>query len=176
MSTYAISFVSLERCNQIFTDGISDKCRGVLQQLALLIVTIVILYTWWRHQMETFSALLALCAGNSPVPSEFPAQRPVTRSVDVFYDLHLSKRLSKQSWGWWLETPWRPLWRQCNEHGAFGIRCVDQWLIPTMNKIVMKWTLLNHDRGNGKIFMSPWAKLVKIVTHLFHGEDEVGID
>ena len=31
--------------------------------------------TWWRHQMETFSALLAICAGNSPVPGEFPAQR-----------------------------------------------------------------------------------------------------
>ena len=33
--------------------------------------------TWWRHQMETFSALLAICAGNSPVPGEFPSQRPV---------------------------------------------------------------------------------------------------
>ena len=38
-------------------------------------------HSWWRHQMETFSALLALCAGNSPVPGEFPAQRPVTRSL-----------------------------------------------------------------------------------------------
>ena len=36
--------------------------------------------TWWRHQMETFSALLAICAGNSPVTGEFPAQRPVTQS------------------------------------------------------------------------------------------------
>ena len=36
--------------------------------------------SWWRHQMETFSALLALCAGNSPVTREFPSQRPVTRS------------------------------------------------------------------------------------------------
>ena len=27
---------------------------------------------WWRHQMETFSALLALCAGNSPVPVNSP--------------------------------------------------------------------------------------------------------
>ena len=45
--------------------------------------------SWWRHQMETFSALLAICAGNSPVPGEFPAQRPVTRSFDVFFDLHL---------------------------------------------------------------------------------------
>ena len=53
--------------------------------------------SWWRHQMETFSALLAFCAGNSPVTGEFPAQRPVTRSFDVFFDLHLNKRLSKQS-------------------------------------------------------------------------------
>ena len=45
--------------------------------------------TWWRHQMETFSALLAICAGNSPVPGEFPAQRPVTRSFYVFFDLRL---------------------------------------------------------------------------------------
>ena len=48
--------------------------------------------------METFSALLAICAGNSPVPGEFPTQRPVTRSFDVFFDLRLNKRLSKQSW------------------------------------------------------------------------------
>ena len=40
-------------------------------------------WSWWRHQMETFSALLALCAGNSPVTGEFPSQRPVTRSFDA---------------------------------------------------------------------------------------------
>ena len=51
---------------------------------------------WWRHQMETFSALLALCAGNSPVTGEFPAQRPVARSFDVFFDLRVNKRFSKQ--------------------------------------------------------------------------------
>ena len=53
-----------------------------------------------RHQMEKFSALLALRAGNSPVTGEFPAQRPVTRSFDVFFYLRPNKRLSKQSWGW----------------------------------------------------------------------------
>ena len=73
--------------------------------------------SWWRHQMETFSALLVLCAGNSPVSSEFPAQRPVTRSFDVFFDLHLNKRLSKQSRGWWFETPSRSLWRHRNVSG-----------------------------------------------------------
>ena len=64
--------------------------------------------------METFSALLTICAGNSPVPGEFPAQRPVTRSFDVFFDLRLNQRLSKQSWGYWFETLSRPLWRHCN--------------------------------------------------------------
>ena len=43
-----------------------------------------------------------------------PAQRPVTRSFDVFFDLHPNKRLSKQWWGWWFETPSSPLWRHCN--------------------------------------------------------------
>ena len=52
---------------------------------------------WWRHQMETFPALLALCAGNSPVIGEFPTEGPVTRNFDVFFDLRLNKRLSKQS-------------------------------------------------------------------------------
>ena len=53
-------------------------------------------HSWWRHQMETFSTLLALCAGNSSVTGEFPAQRPIRRSFDVFSDLHLSKRLSNR--------------------------------------------------------------------------------
>ena len=53
--------------------------------------------TWWRHQMEK---ILALCAG--------------TRSFDVFFDLLVHKRLNKQSWGWWFETPSCSLWRHCN--------------------------------------------------------------
>ena len=70
--------------------------------------------SWWRHQMETFSALLALCAGNSPVTGEFSKQMPVTRSFDVFFDRRLNKRLCSHSWGWWFETPSRSLWRHCN--------------------------------------------------------------
>ena len=64
--------------------------------------------------METFSALLAICAGNSPVPGEFPTQRPVTRSFDVYFDLHPNKRLSKHYRGWWFETLSPPLWRHRN--------------------------------------------------------------
>ena len=70
--------------------------------------------SWWRHQMQTFSALLAFCAGNSPVTDEFPSQRPMTRSFDVFFDLRMNKSLGKQSWGWWFETPFRSLWRHFN--------------------------------------------------------------
>ena len=77
--------------------------------------------SWWRHQMETFSALLVICAGNSPVTVEFPTQRPVARSFDVFFDLRLNKRLSKQSWGCWFETLLRPLWRHCN--------VLDAWVV-----------------------------------------------
>ena len=62
--------------------------------------------------MKTFSAVLATCAGNSPVTGEFPVQRPMT--FDVFFDLSLNKGLRKQWWGWWFETPPRPLWRHCN--------------------------------------------------------------
>ena len=52
--------------------------------------------------METFSLLLVLCVGNSPVAGEIPSHKPVTRSFDVFFDLHLNKRLSKQLKHWWL--------------------------------------------------------------------------
>ena len=79
-----------------------------------IVQTCMLYISWWRHQMETFSALLAICSGNSPITSEFPAQRPVTRSFDAFFDLRLNKRLSKQWRGWWFETPSCPLWRHSN--------------------------------------------------------------
>ena len=74
----------------------------------------------WRHQIETFSSLLAICAGNSQVTGEFPSQRPVTRSFDVFFDLRVNRRVRKQLWGWWFKTPSRPLWRHCN---VFMLSC-----------------------------------------------------
>ena len=63
---------------------------------------------------ETYSALLVLCAGNSPVTGEFPSQRPVTRSFDDFFELRLNKRLSEQSRCWWFETPSGSVWRDFN--------------------------------------------------------------
>ena len=61
--------------------------------------------------METFSALLSLCAGNSSVSGEFPSQRHVTRSFDVWSAPE--KRLSKQSKRRWFVTPSSSLWRHC---------------------------------------------------------------
>ena len=57
----------------------------------------------------------SVCAGNSPVSGEFPVQRPVTRSFDVFFDLHLIKLLSKHSLGWWFQTLSCQLWRHRND-------------------------------------------------------------
>ena len=95
-----------------------DEIRYVA--LAAIIWTTLLswyfLYTLWRHQMVTFSAWLAICAGNSPAIGEFPAQRPVTRSFDVFCNLLLNKRLRKQSWRCWCETPSSPLWCHCNDN------------------------------------------------------------
>ena len=64
--------------------------------------------------METLSALLGICEGNSLVNGEFPSQRPLTWSFDVFFYLRLNKRLSKQSRCWWFGMPLCSLWCHCN--------------------------------------------------------------
>ena len=93
--------------------------------------------------METFSALLALWVGNSQVTGEFPSQRPVMLSFDVFFDLHQNKRLSKQSKRRWFKTPSRSLWRDRN---ATNER---KWYIGNM--LLFAKTLWRH---GGK-----WAQL-----------------
>ena len=67
--------------------------------------------------METFSALLIFCEGNSPVAGEFPSQRPVTRSFGVFFDVRPNKRLSKPWRRQWFETTSHSLWRHRNVSG-----------------------------------------------------------
>ena len=87
--------------------------------------------------MESLSALLAFCAGNSVVTGEFSAQRPVTRSFDVFLDLRLNKRLNKQWWGWWFGTPSRKFWRYCNDVLCGWLHSVTKF--HTIKKIKKKW-------------------------------------
>ena len=75
--------------------------------------------SWWRHQREPYSTLLAFCKGNLLVTSGFPSQRPVVQSFDVFFDLHLNKWLSKQSRRWWFEVPSCSLWHHYNISGLW---------------------------------------------------------
>ena len=118
-------------------------------QMHLLFINRLPLHSsWWRHQIETFSALLAICAGNSPGTWEFHAQRPVTRSFDNFFDLFLIKRLSNQWWGWWFETPSRPLWRHCTDSAYFlylvQLSHYEIWYLPVT--VTSQWCkdISNH--------------------------------
>ena len=109
--------------------AVLSLCDGITFSFSNFIISS---NAWWRHKTETFSALLAICAGNSPVTGEFPTQRPVTRSFDVFFDLHLNERLSKQSWNWWFETPSSPLWRHCNGMSVSLTevwKAIDHWIL-----------------------------------------------
>ena len=72
--------------------------------------------SWWRHQMETFSALLAFCARNSPVTGEFPHKGQWRWALILYLICALNKRLSKQPWGRRFWTPSLSLWRHCNFH------------------------------------------------------------
>ena len=97
-----------------------------------------------------------LC-GEFTGPGEFPTQRSVTRSFDVFFDLRLNKRLSKQPWGWWYETPSWSLWRQCNgvikEAITFLYYCITG---PCANR----WIPLAKGQSHESVFRSSiflWA-------------------
>ena len=91
LSIVYFHFIVIMHCMAcfIFNCCLIFHCYETLNKIYFIFKIYLIMY-----QMETFSALLAICAGNSPVPGEFPAQRPVTQSFDVFFDLHLNKRLS----------------------------------------------------------------------------------
>ena len=80
-----------------------------------IICKLIIHVAWWRLRMETFTALLALCAGNSLATGEFPSQKPVTRNFGILFYLRPYKRLCKQSRRRCSETPSRSLWRYCND-------------------------------------------------------------
>ena len=66
----------------------------------------------WKH----FPCYWPFVRGDPSVTDGFPSQRLLTRSFDVYFDLQLNKRLSKQSRRRWFETPSRSLWRHCNDN------------------------------------------------------------
>ena len=98
------------------------------------------LYDWARSQPCRYHMMTSsngnifrvtghLC-GEFTSPGEFPLQRPVTRSFDIFFDLRLNKRLRKQPWSWWFEMVSCPLWRHCNDIPYEWISILFSWLRP----------------------------------------------
>ena len=140
----------IEHCSSANKLAIDFYMAGALRQLFVPIMYCIINYdsisrTWLHHQMETFSALMAICAGNSQVPGEFPSQRPVTRSSDVFFDLSLDKRLSKQSWGWWFEMLSHPLWHHCNGERQSKAQ---KWCVNTVFLVVIYRLVISCKKWN----------------------------
>ena len=94
--------------------------------------------SWWCHQMETFSVLLTICTGNWPVTGEFPSQRPVTRSFDVFYDLG-------QMNGWVNNPEAGDLRRHC-AHCDVRVMCRERSedIIPFLYRFYTQGGLIKH--------------------------------
>ena len=121
---------------------VTEVCCSISVQLSSSMMT--------SSNGNIFRVTGPLC-GEFTGPGEFPTQRPVTRSFDVFFDPRVNKRLSKQPWGWWFETPSWSLWRQCNamisQHSGYPrvfvfvnliffeplltCKCVSEWLSLT---------------------------------------------
>ena len=126
-------------------------------------------------KMETFSALLALCVGNSPVTGEFPSQRPVTRSFDVFFDLRLNKRLSKHSRRLWFEILICSLWRHCNEgfpwrlndhvHGQYDVYWFDLKTVVPGRRIRRSWD--RHIFITGIPILGRWQNHIRRIPGAF---------
>ena len=110
--------------------------------------------------METFAALLTICAGNSPVPGDFPAQRPVTRSFDVFFDLRLNKRLTTQSSGWWFETLSRSLWRHRNDRSFSDPTLAVIWHIFVDTLVDNTRVDISRSRQKAAIFQNTFSNAV----------------
>ena len=88
--------------------------------------------------MEIFSALLVFCKRNSLDTGDFPAQGPVARNSDVFFNLRLNKRLSKQSRRRSFEAQSRPSWRHCNVRAPV----TEDFSIFTRDLMHSLWSLL----------------------------------
>ena len=94
-------------CTRIST---AASCMGAVDTVTGQIHEYVIT---WKHFPRYWPFVRGIHRDRT-LTGEFPAQGPVTQSFDVLFDKHPNNRLSKQSQGWWFETPSRSLWRPCN--------------------------------------------------------------
>ena len=75
-----------------------------------------------------------------------PRRIPRTKAFDVFFDLRLNKRLSKQWQGWCFETPSCPLWRHCN------VNTVKKWNNLSMPKLQRCKSKQKHNENDVTTF------------------------
>ena len=85
---------------------------GLLHRHSLPFVVLNLMYL---HFMMTSSSW-KFSRVSGPLCGEFTGHRwiPRTKAIDVFFDLRLNKRMSKQWWGWWFVTSRHSLWRHFN--------------------------------------------------------------
>ena len=110
--------------------------------------------TWWHHQMEAFSVLLALCVRNPPITGGFPSESPMTRSFDVFFGVRLNKRLNKQLIHLWFQKVATVYAKRCYKGGH---------LTPILEFRKLCWNpswcqlRIHHDKWQdiGRLFHSP---------------------
>ena len=103
----------------------------------------------------SISLLLVLCEGDPPITGGFPSQWPVTRSFDVFFDLRLNKRLSKQSRRWRFETPLRS---SCRHY--------------TVYELLIKWYYHHYDDVTMSLMASQFTSLAIVYPTVYPGADQ----
>ena len=134
-----LTWIDIYEYNNLLYSQPLQQCA--LSSLELYFSTdAVTVHLWWFHQIEPFSALLALC------DRWIPSQKSVTRSFDILFDLRLNKWLSKQSWGWWFETRHRAHCNAIHSQCLQAIFEIDNWL-----SVMFIWssaTLLNESIFN----------------------------
>ena len=154
---------------------------------ACMLMAMLAVFVYWLEIMMT-SSNGSICRvtghlwGEFTGPGEFPTQRPVTRSFDVFFDLRLNKRLSKQSWGRWFETLSRPfpLWRYRNVVSPLatavgGKMCL--WdsgvlgMIPrsTLWSDSLRLDIFHAANAQGHVLVAPLCKVISICIFYVKG-------
>ena len=116
------------------------------------------LFTWWRHPMEIFSALLAICAGNSSVTGEFPWQRPVTQSFDVFFDLCLNNG--------WVNNRDAGDWRRHRAH--YDVNVMTKSVCCHINRIIIIGQMCERCNYHMTDFLWALWRLKSLVSRLFN--------
>ena len=118
LQTYNTTFQAAQNGKTLHCEARLMPYKGLkletAQQLNILRKWCQILFRMMTSSNENILRVTGHLCGEFTSHCEFPAQRPVTRSFGVFFDLRLNERLSKQSRSWWFETPSCPLWRHSN--------------------------------------------------------------